>query len=100
MAWFEGVLEVDGAQISPGGTSLGLSTPMASDLRHTASVLCRPATVGGGGAEGGGVSLPPTSAKTMCRRGTTAGHSPETAFFYYRFSILGLLARAVDCPGG
>ena len=46
MAWFEGVLEVDGAQISPGGTSLGLSTPMASDLRHTASVLCYPATVG------------------------------------------------------
>ena len=67
MAWFEGVLEVAGAQISPGGTSLGLSTPMASDLRHTASVLGRPVTVGGG-AEPGGVSLPPTSAKTMCSR--------------------------------
>ena len=72
MVWCDGVLEVAGAQISPGGTSLGLSTPMASDLRHTASVLGRPATVGGG-AEPGGVSLPPTSAKTMCRRGTTAG---------------------------
>ena len=52
MAWFEGVLEVDGAQISPGGTSLGLSTPMATDLRHTASVLGRPSTVGGCGAGG------------------------------------------------
>ena len=68
MAWFEGVLEVAGAQFSPGGTSLGLSTPMASDLRHTASVLGRPATVGGG-AETGGVSLPPTSAKTMWEPG-------------------------------
>ena len=42
MAWCDGVLEVAWAQISPGGTSLGLSTPMASDLRHTASVLCPP----------------------------------------------------------
>jgi len=58
MAWFEGVLEVDGAQISPGGTSLGLSTPMASDLRHTASVLCRPATVGGEVRRGGRLFAP------------------------------------------
>ena len=66
MAWFEGVLEVAGAQISPGGTSLGLSTPMASDLRHTASVLGRPVTVGGG-AEVGGKETPPAFAPPVRR---------------------------------
>jgi len=81
MAWFEGVLEVDGAQISPGGTSLGLSTPMASDLRHTASVLCRPATVGGGGAEGGASLCPPPLRRLCAAEELRRGHSPQAAFF-------------------
>ena len=89
MAWCDGVLEVAWAQISPGGTSLSLSTPMVSDLRHTASALGRPATVGVE-VRRRGRPFAPSSAKTMCRRGTTAGHSPETAFFNYSFSILGL----------
>jgi hypothetical protein len=100
MAWFEGVLEVAWAQISPGGTSLSLSTPMASDLRHTASVLGRPVTVGGGCGAGGRLFAPHLREDYVQPTRSAAGHSPETAFFNYRFSILGLLARAVDCPGG
>ena len=64
MAWCDGVLEVAGAQISPGGTSLGLSTPMAGDLRHTASVLGCLGSLGGRCGEVG-ASLCPPSAKGL-----------------------------------
>ena len=80
MAWCDGVLEVAWAQISPGGTSLSLSTPMASDLRHTASALGRPATVGVE-VRRRGRPFAPSSAKTMCRRRSTAGHSPPSRVF-------------------
>ena len=87
MVWCDGVLEVAGAQISPGGTSLGLSTPMASDLRHTASVLRLPRQPGGEVRRGGGVPLPPL------RKGTTPAEElrrdvvPKPRFFTIGFQF-------------
>ena len=87
MAWFEGVLEVDGAQISPGGTSLGLSTPMATDLRHTASVLGRLTTVGGGGAEGGASLCPPPLRRLCAAEELRRDIVPKPRFFTIGFQF-------------